>query len=78
MSRWKTRKKPKKKSSDELIKEYSKTDYGNTYHAPKVDGIPKYQSSFPIVDYKGLLPYIAQAKREGTKLCYQSRRNAGL
>jgi hypothetical protein len=48
----------------ELIKEYAKTDYGKSHHASEIGRIADYQKSFPKIDYKGLLPYLAQA-REG-------------
>jgi hypothetical protein len=47
-----------------LAEEYAKTGYGSTLHAAKIEEIRQYQSSFPIVDYHGLLPYIAKV-REG-------------
>jgi hypothetical protein len=46
----------------ELIKEYAKTDYGKSHNASEVEGIIDYQNSFPVIDYKGLLPYFAEAK----------------
>lgn len=46
----------------ELTKEYAKTDYGKNHIAPEIGGIADYQKSFPIIDYKGLLPYFAEAK----------------
>jgi hypothetical protein len=46
----------------ELTKEYAKTDYGKNHSAPEIGGIADYQKSFPIIDYKGLLPYFAEAK----------------
>ena len=46
----------------ELVKGYAKTGYGDIHNASKVNGIEEYQSSFPIINYKGLLPYLAQAK----------------
>ena len=46
----------------ELTKGYAKTDYGKSHNAPRIGGIADYQKSFPIIDYKGLLPYFAEAK----------------
>jgi hypothetical protein len=52
----------------ELIKEYAKTDYGKSNHASEIRGIADYQKSFPKIDYKGLLPYFAQAKEGNYKV----------
>jgi hypothetical protein len=60
-------KKPKEaqeKILDTLLKEYSKTEYGTSFHAAEITGIPQYQSSFPIANYQQLIPYIAKV-REG-------------
>ncbi len=46
----------------ELLKKYAETDYGKSHSAPTIEGIADYQKSFPIIDYKGLLPYFAQVK----------------
>jgi hypothetical protein len=46
----------------DLLKKYGNTDYGNSHDAHKIAEIPDYQAHFPIVDYKALLPYFAQAK----------------
>jgi hypothetical protein len=46
----------------DLLKKYGNTDYGNNHEAHKIAGIPDYQANFPIVNYKALLPYFAQAK----------------
>jgi hypothetical protein len=48
----------------DLLKKYATTDYGNSHDALQIEGIAEYQKSFPIIDYKGLTPYLAQA-REG-------------
>jgi hypothetical protein len=45
-----------------LLKEYDKTEYGSTFQAAEISGIPQYQSSFPTVSYQELLPYIAKVK----------------
>jgi hypothetical protein len=52
----------------ELVKEYAKTDYGKSHNAPEIQGINDYQKSFPKIDYKGLLPYFAQAKEGNFKV----------
>ena len=46
----------------DLLKKYAITDYGNSHGASQIGGIPDYQANFPIIDYKGLLPYLAQIK----------------
>ena len=48
----------------DLLKKYAVTDYGKNHHANEIGEIPEYQSSFPILNYNGLLPYLAQT-REG-------------
>jgi hypothetical protein len=52
----------------ELIKEYAKTGYGKTHNASEIEGITDYQKSFPVIDYKGLLPYFAEAKEGNYKV----------
>jgi hypothetical protein len=47
-----------------LLKKYATTEYGNSHNAINIGGIHGYQSSFPIINYNGLLPYLVQA-REG-------------
>ncbi len=47
-----------------LLKEYSKTEYGSAFKAAEIGGIPEYQTNFPIVNYRQLLPQIARV-REG-------------
>lgn len=46
----------------DLLKKYAITDYGNSHGASQIGGIPDYQAHFPIIDYKGLLPYLSQVK----------------
>jgi len=46
----------------DLLKKYAITDYGISHGASQIGGIPDYQANFPIIDYKGLLPYLAQIK----------------
>ena len=45
-----------------LLKKYGTTDYGKQHQALQTSGTAEFQANFPIVDYKGLLPYFAQAK----------------
>jgi len=51
----------------DLLKKYAITDYGNSLGASQIGGIPEYQANFPIIDYKGLLPYLAEAKEGNYK-----------
>ena len=46
----------------ELLKKYAETDYGKSHGASEINGVADDQISFPIIDYKGLLPYFAQVK----------------
>jgi hypothetical protein len=46
----------------ELLKKYADTDYGKSHSAPDITGIAEYQKNFPVIDYKGLLPYFTQVK----------------
>jgi hypothetical protein len=46
----------------ELLNKYADTDYGKSHSAPDITGIADYQMNFPVIDYKGLLPYFAQVK----------------
>jgi hypothetical protein len=48
----------------DLVKKYGTTEYGNSHNALQIAGITDYQAHFPIIDYKGLLPYLSQV-REG-------------
>jgi hypothetical protein len=45
-----------------LVGEYAKTDYGRAFNAEKIGEISQYQSRFPIVNYRGLAPYISQVR----------------
>lgn len=51
----------------DLLKKYSITDYGNSHNASQIGGISDYQAHFPIIDYKGILPYLAEAKEGNYK-----------
>jgi hypothetical protein len=51
----------------DLLKKYAITDYGNSHGAFQIGGIPDYQANFPIIDYKGLLPYLSQVKEGNYK-----------
>ena len=45
-----------------LVEGYAKTEYGREHKASAVDGIDAYRSSFPISDYRSLLPYIRRVE----------------
>ncbi|MGW8289126.1 MAG: GH3 family domain-containing protein, partial [Candidatus Bathyarchaeia archaeon] len=46
----------------ELLAKYALTDYGKSHSAPAIKGVTEYQNKFPVIDYKGLMPYFAQVK----------------
>jgi len=52
----------------ELLTKYADTDYGKRHRASEIKGISEYQKSFPVVDYKRLLPYFAQIQEGNYKL----------
>ena len=49
---------------NDLIKKYSSTEYGLSHNVLQVKCIKDYQTNFPIINYSGLIPYLAQV-REG-------------
>lgn len=51
----------------DLVKKYAVTDYGKNHGALQITGIADFQSKFPTIEYKGLLPYIAQIKEGNYK-----------
>jgi hypothetical protein len=51
----------------DLVKKYGTTEYGNSHNAMQIAGITDYQKNFPIIDYKGLLPYLSQVKEGNYK-----------
>jgi hypothetical protein len=46
----------------DLLKKYGTTDYGIDHNALHITEVNEYQAGFPIIDYKGLLPYISEAR----------------
>ncbi len=52
----------------DLLKKYGATDYGASHNALKITGTTEFQKNFPIIDYKGLLPYFSQAKEGNYKV----------
>jgi hypothetical protein len=55
-------KKAQEQALFDLLKKYETTDYGKSHNATRIAGTADYQAGFPIIDYKGLLPYFSQAK----------------
>lgn len=56
---------------DNLLIEYAKTDFGKNYGALEIKDLKTYQNSFPIIDYKFLLPYLKKV-RNGNYLSFLS------
>jgi len=46
-----------------LIKQYERTDYGKNHHASEIKEITDFRASFPIINYKGLNPYLAEVNK---------------
>jgi phenylacetate-coenzyme A ligase PaaK-like adenylate-forming protein len=46
----------------ELLKGYSRTHYGASYHASEIKEIEDFKKRFPIVDYKGLQPHLKKVE----------------
>ncbi|MCK5563573.1 GH3 auxin-responsive promoter family protein, partial [Candidatus Bathyarchaeota archaeon] len=47
----------------DLIKEYEKTRYGKNYHASEIEKVADFRINFPVIDYGGLNPYLAEIKK---------------
>ncbi len=60
--------KAQEKVLSELLTKYADTDYGKRHKASEIKGISEYQKSFPVVDYKRLLPYFAQIQEGNYKV----------
>jgi hypothetical protein len=45
-----------------LLNEYGETQYGTSHHAPEIHEIADFRNNFPVIDYKGLNPYLAEVK----------------
>jgi len=54
--------KAQEQTLQDLIAKYSTTEYGKDHGAQQIKGINDYQRDFPIIDYKGLAPYIARVR----------------
>ena len=51
----------------ELLQKYSTTEYGKSHNASNIKSIADYQSNFPILNYSGLTPYLAQVRENSYK-----------
>ena len=47
----------------DLIKEYGKTRYGKNHHASEIEEVADFRANFPVIDYGGLNPYLAEIKK---------------
>ncbi len=47
----------------DLVKEYEKTRYGKSHHASEIEEAADFRGNFPIIDYGGLNPYLAEIKK---------------
>jgi len=47
----------------ELVKEYEKTRYGKSHHASETEEVADFRANFPIIDYRGLNPYLAEVQK---------------
>ena len=51
----------------DLVQKYAETRYGEMHNASKTGDISDYQSNFPIIDYSGLAPYLAEVREHDFK-----------
>jgi len=47
----------------DLIKEYEKTRYGKNHHTSEIEEVADFRVNFPVIDYGGLNPYLAEIKK---------------
>ena len=52
-----------RKVLEDLLRNYDGTDYGRSHSASKISDISRFRASFPVLDYKGLTPYLAEVQR---------------
>jgi hypothetical protein len=45
-----------------ILTEYRKTQYGTSHKASDINGIYDFRANFPVIDYKGLNPYLTEVK----------------
>jgi hypothetical protein len=53
---------------EDLLKKYETTDYGRQRDVSHAMGIANYKAKVPVIDYTGLLPYLAQVKKGNHKV----------
>ena len=51
----------------ELLEKFQQTQYGQEHHASNVHSFADYQKNFPTIDYKQLMPILANVKGENYK-----------
>jgi len=47
----------------DLAKEYQKTQYGKSHHAPEIKEVTDFKANFPIINYRGLNPHLAEVRK---------------
>jgi hypothetical protein len=57
----------------DLVSEYGKTGYGQTHRASHVEDIESFRSSFPILSYDELNPYLAKVRKGDYKAILPER-----
>jgi hypothetical protein len=56
-----------KKVLSKLITEYARTDYGISHKAPETRDVASFRANFPIINYGGLNPFLAEAQKGNYK-----------
>jgi hypothetical protein len=51
----------------ELLQKYRTTEYGKNHNATNIKSVAEYQANFPIINYSGLVPYLAQVRESNYK-----------
>jgi hypothetical protein len=59
--------KSQNKVLSELVKEYNTTRYGKSHHASRVEDISDFRANFPVVNYVGLDPFLAEVRKGNYK-----------
>jgi hypothetical protein len=55
--------KAQKRVLSNLLEEYRKTSYGESHHVQDVKDVKDFKTSFPLLDYRGLNPYLAEIRK---------------
>jgi hypothetical protein len=50
---------------EELLDNYTKTNYGERYNASTIDNIEEYRKNFPVITYKDIKPWLEKVRKEG-------------